>query len=300
MYRAVSASEHSSAPAPAVADLLPVRRIHFEYPDDLDPAWIHDVPEFAYAANGLSLLMPYAEPLFIKAVRSAFDEPGFESRGPELRDRTENYVKQEVGHYSEHKRFNEIIRRHHPGVARVERWMKRCADWISTTRSTRFNLAFASGGEIMSFLLARWVDKHAGQLFGGADPVPTTLFMWHLAEEVEHKSSASDVYEAVDGSKLRYALAMVMGTVLLGWFAWLAALVMLRDDGRLFSPVSHWRLVRWALSLAIELFPSMLVSALPGHRPDDFANPILLTTWLRQYDPTTGTMPLWETASRTT
>lgn len=273
---------------------LPVRRIRFEYPDDLDPAWIHDVPEFAYAANGLSLLMPYAEPLFIKAVKAVSDE-----LDDDLRARTENYVKQEVGHYSEHKRFNEIIRARHPGVSRIERWMKRCADWITTKRSRAFNLAFASGGEIMSFLLARWVDKHAGQLFGGAEPVPTTLFMWHLAEEVEHKSSASDVYEAVDGSKLRYAAAMVMGTVLLGWFAWLSAMVMLRDDGRLFSPVSHWRLLRWALSLAIELFPSMLVSALPGHRPSDFADPILLTTWLRQYDPATGTMPLWETASRT-
>ncbi len=118
--------------------------------------------------------------------------------------------------------------------------------------------------------------------------MPTTLFLWHLAEEVEHKSSASDVYEAVDGSKLRYAFAMVLGTVLLGWFAWLAALVMLRDDGRLFRPVSHWRLFRWSLSLAFELFPSMLVSALPGHRPADFADPILLTTWLRQYDPATA------------
>jgi predicted metal-dependent hydrolase len=260
----------------------------------MDPAWVPGQPEFAYAANGLSLLMPYAEPLFIKAVRSAF--PIIDD---DLRARTEPYVKQEVGHYREHERFNEIIRRHHPGVARVERWMGRTADWIANRRSRNFNLAFASGGEIMSFLLARWVDKHAGRLFTGAASVPTTLFLWHLAEEVEHKSSAFDVYERVDGSKLRYAFAMVMGMVLLGWYAWLSALVMLRDDGRLFSPVSHWRLVRWALSLAFELFPSMLVSALPGHRPSDFADPVLLTTWLRQYDPRTHTMPLWETGERT-
>jgi predicted metal-dependent hydrolase len=274
--------------------LLPVRRVRFHYPDDMDPAWVPGAPEFAYAANGLSLLMPYAEPLFIKAVRSAF--PVIDD---DLRARTEPYIKQEVGHYREHERFNEIIRRHHPGVARVERWMNRTAEWIATRRSRNFNLAFASGGEIMSFLLARWVDRHAGRLFTGADPVPTTLFLWHLAEEVEHKSSAFDVYDRVDGSKLRYAVAMVMGMVLLGWYAWLSAMVMLRDDGRLFSPVSHWRLLRFALSLAFELFPSMLVSALPGHRPADFADPVLLTTWLRQYDPATRTMPIWETGERT-
>jgi MFS family permease len=171
--------------------------------------------------------------------------------------------------------------------------MERSAAFIRR-RGDRFNRAFAAGGEIMSFLLARWTDEHAGELFAGADPVPTTLFMWHLAEEVEHKSSAFDVYEAVDGSRLRYALAMVIGTVLLGWLVWWAALVQIRDDGRLWRPVTHWRLFRWAVSLAFELFPAMVVSALPGHHPGQFADPLFLGTLLRQYDPVTGTMPLWE------
>ena len=177
--------------------------------------------------------------------------------------------------------------------------MKRRLGWISTTRSRASIWPSPPARETIVFILARWVEKHAGELFTGAEPVPTTLFLWHLAEEVEHKSAAFDVYEAVNGSKLRYAFAMVLGTMLLGWFAWWRALVMLRDDGRLFSPVSHWRLFRWSLSLAFELFPSMLVSALPGHQPADFADPIFLTTWLRQYDPVTATMPLWETSDRT-
>ena len=96
----------------APSAVLPVRRVRFHYPDDIDPAWVPGLPEFAYAANGLSLLMPYAEPLFIKAVRSAF--PVIDD---DLRARTEPYIKQEVGHYREHERFNEIIRRHHPGRA---------------------------------------------------------------------------------------------------------------------------------------------------------------------------------------
>ena len=275
------------------AAALPVRRITFAYPDDMDPAWIADKPEFAHMANGLSLLMPYAEPLFIKAVRSAFGD-----LDADLQARTEQYVKQEIGHYSEHKHFNEIIRARHPGVARVEGWMRRTADWV-TGRSRAFMLAFAAGGEIMSFLLARWVDEHAGDLFERAEPVVATLFLWHLAEEVEHKSAAFDVFSEIDGSRLRYAVAMVMGTVLLGWYVWLAALVMLRDDGRLWKVRTHLRLARWAISAAFELFPAMLVSALPGHHPDDFTDPLYLTTFLRQYDPVTQTMPLWQSADRT-
>jgi predicted metal-dependent hydrolase len=273
---------------------LPVRRVAFAYPDDLDPAWIPDKPEFAHMANGLSLLMPYAEPLFIKAVRSAFGDID-----PELQARTEDYIAQEVGHYREHERFNELIRARHPGVVRIERLMRRTANWVTKRRSQKFRLAFAAGGEIMSFLLARWVDEHAGDLFEHADPVATTLFLWHLAEEVEHKSAAFDVYQEIDGSRLRYGIAMVMGTFLLGLYVWLAALVMLRDDGRLWRPMSHLRLARWALSAAFSLFPSMLQSALPGHHPDDFADPVYLTTLLQQYDPATATMPLWQSVGRT-
>jgi hypothetical protein len=43
----------------------------------------------------------------------------------------------------------------------------------------------------------------------------------------------------------------------------------------------------------------MFLSMLPGHGPDDFVDPILLTTWLDHYDPASGTMPLWESAGRT-
>ena len=276
-------------------DTLPLRRITFHYPDDLDPAWIPDVPEFAYAANGLSLLMPYAEPLFIKAVRSAF--PVIDD---DMRARTENYIKQEVGHYSEHQRFNEIIRARHPGVGRVERWMKRCADWISTTRSRNFNLAFAAGGEIMSFLLARWVDKHAGDLFTGAEPVPTTLFLWHLAEEVEHKSSASDVYEVVE--RLEAALRVRDGPRH-------GVARMVRVGSRAGDVARRRTAVQPGQPLAVvPMVAEPGVRALPVDvgvgvaRPPTVPTspiPIFLTTWLRQYDPVTATMPLWETSDRT-
>mgnify|MGYP000876718157 CR=1 FL=1 len=54
----------------AVEAPLPVRRVSFYYPADTDPMWAPHLPEFAAAANAISLGMPYAEPLFIKAVRS--------------------------------------------------------------------------------------------------------------------------------------------------------------------------------------------------------------------------------------
>lgn len=54
---------------PVAEAVLPTRRVSFEYPDDTNPMWVAHQPEFAAAANAISLGMPYAEPLFIRAVR---------------------------------------------------------------------------------------------------------------------------------------------------------------------------------------------------------------------------------------
>jgi predicted metal-dependent hydrolase len=280
---------------PRAATPLPARRIRFEYPDDTDPCWVRQAPDFSYPANSVSLLMPFAEPYFVRSVRAAL--PAIDDGTPEgaaLAERTRAYVHQEMQHAGQHRHFNDVIRAHQPRVARVERWMDHTCDRLSRNRSMRFNVAFAAGAETMAYSLARWTDKHLGRLFRGADPVPATLFLWHLAEEVEHKTAAFDVFEAVDGSRLRYAWASLVALVLLGWFVLAGTLAMMRDDHRLLHPMAHLRLVVWAVSVAFEILPTMFVSALPGHHPSSFADPPYLTTWLGGYDPSTATMPLWE------
>lgn len=273
---------------PAATTPLPARRIRFEYPDDTDPRWVRGAPDLSYPANSVSLLMPYAEPYFVRSVRAAL--PDLE---PGLADRTREYAHQEMQHAGQHRRFNEVIRSRYPGVSTVEGWMSETCDWLSRTRSVRFNLAFAAGAETMAYAFARWTEKRLG-LFRGADPVPTTLFLWHLAEEVEHKTAAFDAYEAVDGSRLRYAWASLVALYLLGCFVAAGTLTMMWRDGRLWHPMAHLRLIGWAVSAAFELLPTMFVSALPGHHPSEFADPVYLTTWLGSYDPVTRTMPMWE------
>jgi hypothetical protein len=88
---------------------------------------------------------------------------------------------------------------------------------------------------------------------------------------------------------------MVAGAVsvaLLAVFTIVAALVMLKDQGRLRSPVAWWRLGRWSLSLAFEVLPDLAASASATHHPTDFTDPVLLTTWLRHFDPDTATVPV--------
>jgi predicted metal-dependent hydrolase len=277
---------------PTVADALqeqplPTRRVSFEYPADVDPMWVPHHPEFAAAANAISLGMPYAEPLFIRAMRSTFDQID-----DDLRARSESYIRQETGHHTQHKRFNDIIATHYPGTIRVQRMMAANSAWV-WRRSPKFRVAYAAAGETISYGVARWTEANLGKVMDGADPVPATLFLWHLAEEIEHKSNTYDVFEATDGSRLRYAWAAIVGFLTIAAFTALGALVQLRAQRRLRNPLTWFRLVALAVSLAFVLVPVLVVSSLPGHHPRDFTDPIYLPQWLTQYDPDTGTMPLW-------
>jgi predicted metal-dependent hydrolase len=268
--------------------VVPVRRIAFEYPDDLNPVWNRSRPELAAAANSVSLLMPYAEPYFVRSVRAVL--PRLD--GP-LRAEADAYLRQELGHHVQHRRFNDLVVARHPALARLERLMRRTYGGLGRRRSERYNLAVAAGSETIAVSLARWIEGHLGELFDDADPVPATLFLGHLAEEVEHKEVAFDVWAAIDGSRWRYARAALLSLTLLALFSVAGTLVMLRDTGRLFSPLAWWRLARWAVSAGFVLFPTLLVSALPGHHPRQLADPVFLPAWLGQYDPATGTMPLY-------
>lgn len=266
---------------------LPLRRIKFEYPSDFDPMWAPKLPEFAAAANAISLGMPYAEPQFIRAVTSTFDR-----LDPELRARSESYIRQETGHFTQHQRLNDIVTARYSATRHVQRLLAANDAWVER-RSARFKVAYAASGETISYGVARWTEANLGKLMDKADPVAATLYCWHLAEEIEHKSNTYDVFEATDGSRLRYAWAAIIGFITIVMFTFIGALVQLHGEKRLRYPVCWFRLLKLGMSMAFELIPTLVVSSLPGHHPEDFTDPIFLPAWLGQYDPVTGTMPLW-------
>ncbi|MCD9623711.1 metal-dependent hydrolase [Rhabdothermincola salaria] len=268
---------------------LTERRVRLAHGDEVDPAWNARRPELAFAVNAVSLLMPYAEPYFVRAVRGVahdLDEP--------LRSTAVAFCAQEARHHGEHRRFNDRLTVDRPGLVRVEGWARRSYGWLDRTRSTRFSLAFAAASETIAFSIARWADRHDRVLFDGVEPSTAALFRWHLAEEVEHKSVAHDVYEAVDGSRLRYALAAFTTLSLLAWFTVLAVLAQLWGSRWRWSPLPWLRLVPWAVSIGFVTVPNLVVASFPGHHPRDFTDPPGLVTWLRYFDPATGTVPLLE------
>lgn len=272
---------------------VPVRRVRFEWPEDLDPIWNRREPDLAIAANAVSLLMPHAEPYVVASVRSQL--PTIRDTDADLAERATAYAAQEAQHHGQHRRFNDMLLARYPRLSMVERMTA----WLFgrlRRRSTLFGLAFAAGFECIAFTAARWVDKRTRLLRGG-DPTATTLFLWHLAEEVEHKSVAWEVYQTAvgpdGGGRLRYAWATWVSGLVLAWCALVGTWVMLWHERRWWRPDAHIRLLVWSVSFIFVALPAMIVSALPGHRPDELADPAGLAHWLDNFDPETGTVPEW-------
>lgn len=258
---------------------LSVRTPELDYEQVTDPAWTPQRPEFACAANSVSLLMPYMEPYFVRSVAAAL--PLLDA---DLADRARQYMGQEMAHQHQHRRFNRLLATRYRALGPVERAADRAYRWLGTSRSTNFNLAVAASSEAIAYSAARWAAERRGDLFAGAEPTAAALFIWHLAEEVEHKSVAFDVFQAADGSRRRYVAAMIVALFFVMAFVGAGTLVMLAEERRLWHPVAWVRLIGWAVSFAFELLPTLVVSALPGFHPDEWADPLWYDVWLRDFD----------------
>lgn len=256
-----------------------LRRPHLDLDDAIDPTWNEAAPEFVAAANAVSLLMPFVEPWFASSVRRSI--PHLDARQASI---ARVFVRQELEHQRKHRRFNHQLVTACPGLRRPQRRTRQVYSWLARTRSLRFGLAFAAASETIAYSLARWTSDHLAEFLRGADPVAVDLFVWHLAEEVEHKSVAFDAWMTVDGSRWRYVRAGALSLVLLAWFSLWSIIVMLHAGRRLHLPTTWWRLGRLVFSFTFEVIPTMFVSSLPGHHPDQLTDPDWYAAWLVDFE----------------
>ncbi len=261
-----------------------MRGLAFAYPADFDPAWSGNVPEFACAANSVSLMMPYVEPYVAKSVHAAL--PHIEDEV--LRREAASFVRQELSHRVQHRQFNNLLAERCRGIRVLEQLMRMVFERLGKRRSNASHLAFAAGTEGVAYGVARWAAAHRRELPATAQPEIANLFVWHLAEEVEHKSVAFDVFQAVDGSRRRYIWGMILGFSVLALFTVVGTTVQLWQQRRLFRPTTYLRLTRWTITFLFELLPTMAASSLRGHHPRDLADPPFLVNFLRELDDRTA------------
>ena len=146
--------------------------------------------------NALSMSFPVGEQFFIDSVRN-----GLQALAPEQRDRyqgeVQGFIGQEATHRRIHALFNTQIERH--GL--VNDWEPRARERLRLVEGTdpRHGLAITAANEHFTALFAEWMLSHH-HLLDGCEPRLKALWLWHSAEEAEHKCTAFDLYQALGGS----------------------------------------------------------------------------------------------------
>jgi uncharacterized protein len=276
-----------TSPAPII-----VRQIPFAFEEDIAPLWNPDRPEWSHMANGGSLAMPYLEPFLIKTVTEALKQV----KDPALKQDVHGFIGQEGVHYRNHRRYNEILKRHYPELADVERRME--ADYRQfQKRSLKWRLAYTAGFETMTMGITEWLIRQRAALFGGADPSVSSLILWHMVEETEHKTVAYDLYMHLYGGYVAKAWGLIIGAGHVAGCSRLAYKAMLTRDGRWHKWRSRLSVYAMVGRFLLHAGPAMLRSLLPGYHPAKVTDPDWVAQWMSAYAGLPeGSIPLLDTS----
>ena len=95
---------------------IPVRRMAFDFPADVDLVFIKDDPDLSYTFLGTWMMLPYLEPYLIRSIQGAMAKV----TDPELREDMKRFCAQEGQHFKQHARANDMVRARNPGFAKLK------------------------------------------------------------------------------------------------------------------------------------------------------------------------------------
>lgn len=272
---------------------LVVRDPMFDFDETTPVQWTPACPELATAANAVSVLMPYLEPYFVRITARAAETT---AASDDERDEVRHYLGQETQHQRHHRAFNRALIAHYPRLRWVESTALRWYRSLERRRSLGFNMAFVAASETVAYAIARWADRYHRHRFTQGNGAMADLFVWHLAEEVEHKSVAHTVYRhwltasSPENSpprhrdQFRYFGAATLALISLGVLSTMAMVIMLIGQRRVFHPLALARLFWWSLTLFFEVVPLLVLSGRRSYDPGQMLDPPWYEVYLREYD----------------
>ncbi len=175
---------------------LVVRRLLVDMEAPIERHWCAGDAFRTALFNALSMSFPVGEQFFIDSVRG-----GFQALPPEQQAKFETEVKGFVGQEATHRRLHSLYNEHLDKLGLVNEWAPRARERLKLMEGVdiRHWLAITAANEHFTAIFADWM-LHNADLLGDRDPRLKTLWLWHSAEESEHKNTAFDLYQALGGS----------------------------------------------------------------------------------------------------
>lgn len=289
---------------------LQIRKIPFAFDETVPFQWHPTNPDFAFLTNAIGVLAIAFERYIVTVMKRAkrvIDDP-------EIAAEADAFMQQEAIHARAHRLHIEALARRYPGLRSTLDAAIAGFDALLDVHPLKFHLAYIASLEATFTPFFKMLIDNRDKLFAPGDPRVASLFMWHFVEEIEHRSSALIIFDAVVRApwyRLRVtwqARTHVYGLVFAifsafeevvpaadrgvapgaspaapsGWRKLLAKLGLLRRPrGRNPADEAFRDVPRW--DLVVSTF-RILLSQLPYHKPANEPLPSFARTWFEAYE----------------
>lgn len=176
---------------------LVVRRLLIDLQQPFDRHWCGGDAFRTALFNALSMSFPVGEQFFIDSVRN-----GHKTLPQDEQEQLRAEVHGFIGQEATHRRLHALFNGHLEKQGLVNAWEPRAFRRLKLLDGVdvRHPLAITAANEHFTAVLADWMLRNHDFL-DGADARLKTMWLWHSAEESEHKSTAFDLYKATGGSE---------------------------------------------------------------------------------------------------
>jgi predicted metal-dependent hydrolase len=194
---------------PAVDVQITVRRMDFEFPDDIPEFWYAGDPYRTLLLTALSGTFPEGERYFVDSVRQFQDKV----TDPELKAAIRAFIGQEAHHSKEHKVLNALMERKGYPMGKIDEIGRKGLTYLRKRLSPERQLAMTCALEHFTAILADQLLNNRAEFIDKMDPRVAKIWAWHAIEETEHKAVAFDVFKATVNDEWIRRSQMAINTV---------------------------------------------------------------------------------------
>lgn len=202
---------------------MTVRKNKETFAEPVPAHWAGNDALQSHVLNVLSLMFPGGEDFFIRSVKHFADRAADD---PKMQADIKAFIGQEMQHSMAHERFNAAVAQN---IGNMDWFM-----WLFTVPTFEWLEPFARKIGLSQFALAitaaaeNMTAGFAQSLFapGEAEKIERQdireLYLWHAAEEMEHRDLAFDLYQRIGGNYpvrmagMAFAYGIILAYVALG------------------------------------------------------------------------------------
>jgi predicted metal-dependent hydrolase len=206
------------------------RRPNFKFSEEIPKFWLDNSIFRTHLLNSFTLIFPAGEQFFIRSINSHIKH----IEKPALKKEAKEFLKQEAQHAREHEKFFRNLKDQGYKIDHITHILDKFINKVFEPNiSPKMCLAVTAGLEHFTALLAEIGLQE--KFLENAHPIMKELFEWHAAEEIEHRSVAFDVLQAVDDSYMLRVSGLVFAYLLLAIFSGGSTLYLISSDKVLFD-----------------------------------------------------------------